>query len=116
MLDHVAAFDAIAGLFFGGVEGMIHDVSSEIIHGSFHGYALFDSIHNGKREMTENFSAHHEMIFFSINLSIAALSRVLGKTFDLHDSMKDIEHSCVSSFIPYVPDDMAAQLRTLYPE
>lgn len=116
MLEDVAAFDATAGLFFGGVEGMIHDVSSEIIHGSFHGYALFDSLHNGKREMIENLSAHHEMVFFAINLSIAALSRVLGKAFDTQDAMTDIEHSCVSSFMPYVPDDMATQLRALYPE
>ena len=116
MLEQVAAFDARAGLFFGGVEGMIHDVSSEIIHGSFHGYALFDSLHNGKREMTENLSAHHEMVFFAVNLSIAALSRVLGKTFDMQDAMSDIEQSCVSSFMPYVSEDMAAQLRALYPE
>lgn len=116
MLEQVATFDPRAGLFFGGVEGMIHDVSSEIIHGSFHGYALFDSLHNGKREMIENLSAHHEMVFFAVNLSIAALSRVLGSIFDTQESMKDIEHSCVSSFMPYVPDDMAAQLRVLYPD
>ncbi|MBM2294624.1 hypothetical protein JQX09_22120 [Sulfitobacter pseudonitzschiae] len=116
MLEQVAAFDARAGLFFGGVEGMIHDVSSEIIHGSFHGYALFNSLHNGKREMAENLSAHHEMVFFAVSLSIAALSRVLGLTFDMQVAMRDIEQSCVSSFLPYVPDDTAAQLRALYPE
>jgi len=116
MLEQVTAFDTRAGLLFGGVEGMIHDVSSEIIHGSHHGYALFSSLHNGKREMVENLSAHHEMVLFAVSLSVAGLSRVLGGTFDFGEVMGDLETSCISTLMPYVPEDMAAQLRTLYPE
>lgn len=116
MTESVTSFDARAGLLFRGVEGMIHEVSSEIIHGSFHGYTLFDSLHNGKIEMEENLSAHHEMVFFAVSLSISALSRVIGRTFDMEDTMGELEHSCISSLLPYVPDDMAAQLRALYPD
>ncbi|MCE6958102.1 hypothetical protein LAZ40_03400 [Cereibacter sphaeroides] len=116
MLEQVTSFDARAGLFFGGVEGMIHDLSSEIIHGSFYGYALFGSLHSGGREMAENLSAHHETVFFAATLSIAALSRVLGKIFDMQNSMSDIEQSCVSALLPYVPDDVAVQMRNLNTE
>ncbi|KIC12886.1 hypothetical protein RA19_00320 [Leisingera sp. ANG-M1] len=115
MLEEVTSFDARAGLFFGGVEGMIHDVSSEIIHGSFHGFALFNSLQNGKRETVENLSAHHEALFFAVSMTIAALSRVLGRSFELGDTMDDLEHTCIFSLLPYVPDDMEAQLRALYP-
>jgi predicted heme/steroid binding protein len=116
MLEKVTDFDARAGLLFAGVEGMIHDVSSEIIHGSHHGYALFNSLHNGKDEMVENLSAHHEMLLFAVSLSVAGISRVLGKTFDLEEVMGELEISCISTLMPYVPEDVAAQLRTLYPE
>ncbi|MBL3610629.1 hypothetical protein [Rhodovulum sulfidophilum] len=116
MTESVTSFDARAGLLFGGVEGMIHEVSSEIIHGSFHGYALFDSLHNGKSEMEDKLLAHHEMVLFAVSLSIAALSRVIGRSFDMEDTMGELERSCISSLLPYVPDDMAAQLRALYPD
>ncbi|MEB8387789.1 hypothetical protein OO012_11150 [Rhodobacteraceae bacterium KMM 6894] len=116
MLEHITKFDSRAGLLFGGVEGMIHDVSSEIIHGSYHGYALFTSLHNGKREQAENLSAHHEMIFFTVSLSIAALSRVFAKTFDVAGPMGDLERSCISALLTFVPEDMADSLRALYPD
>lgn len=116
MLTQLAAADATVGLYFGGVEGMIHDFSSEIIHGSFHGHVLFDSVQTGKDETIDNLSAHHEMVMFAVSLSVAATSRVIGKSFEMESVTGKLERSCITSLLPYVPDEMACQLREVYSE
>lgn len=111
MLAEVALFDSASGLFLGGVEGMIHDISSEIIHGSLYGYDLFSSLQNGRAEVIDNLNAHHEMVCFSVILCIAAMSRIIGKSFDLTRDAGELESSCISSVLTYLPDDLAAQFR-----
>jgi len=114
MLKALKEHDPKAGLLFGSVEAMIHDVSSEIIHGSFHGYALFDSLHNSQPETRENLSAHHEMVFFSITLSIAAFARILGAVFATGVDTEKIESACMRAFQPYVPEEMMEELGPLF--
>jgi hypothetical protein len=110
MMKAITLEDSTSGLYFGGIEGMIFDVSSEIIHGSYHGYALFHGLQNSHEKVVENLQAHFESVAFSIWLSSAGLARILSKKMAPTTEMKRIESLALTGLLPFLPDDVSIKL------
>ena|GEM_PF-6189418 len=110
MMNAIIAVDSTSGLYFGGIEGMIFDVSSEIIHGSYHGYALFHGLRNREENIVDNLQAHFESVAFTIWLSSSGLARMLGKKMAPTKEMQTIESLALTGLLPYLPADVASTL------
>lgn len=116
MMNEITEVDSTSGLYFGGVEGMIFDLSSEIIHGSYFGFELFNGLYNREIKTVENFQRHFESVAFSIWLSAAALTRVLSKKLAPTGEMQQIESLALHGLLPFLPDEVSSKLSSLMPE
>ena len=110
MISDIGSKSATAGLLFAGVEGMIHDISSEIIHGSYYGYEQFNGPNLDHEDEVKNLMAKYEAIFFSICLSTAAFAKVLQATLISSEFVADLEKTCMDALLPFAPKEMREEL------
>lgn len=115
MTAEISARDKTAGAFFSGVEAMIHDVSSEIIHGSFHGYEMFSVLQNRETDEVKNLMSHYEAVFISVCLSTAAFARVMEQSILPSKPVKDLEAGALDALTPFIPEEIINSLPTLFP-
>lgn len=101
MIAAISAFSPHAGIMFRGAEGMIFELSSEIIHGSYHGFELFHSLQNRKVEAEQNMMAHYEAVFFTLCFSIAAFAKVLNQHFYPSPFFQDLEKQALDALKPF---------------
>ena len=110
MIAEVTNRDGSAGLFFGGVEGMIFDLSSEIIHGSLYSYEDFNGTFVQPASVSDHLMSHFESVLFSTCLSSAAVARVLAKTLAQFPELEAVDKQAFSALKQFVPEDMQRQL------
>lgn len=110
MIAEIAKHDVSAGLFFSGVEGMIFDLSSEIIHGSLYGYEDFNGIFVQPKHAADHFMSHFESVLFSVCLSSAAIARVLTGGMAPTPEMEGVEKLAFSALRQFIPDELRQQL------
>lgn len=110
MIAEISENDAGAGLFFSGVEGMIFDLSSEIIHGSLYGYEDFNGIFARPIDAADHLMSHFESVMFSVCFSSAALARVLNGGMARTPEIARIEKQAFSALKQFIPDELQEQL------
>lgn len=110
MIEEISIVDSVAGLHFGGVEGMIFELSSEIIHGSLYGYEDFNNTSSQPGSAADHFMSHFESVHFSICLSSIAISRVLRKELAPTPQMQRVEKDAFSALKQFVPDETRKDL------
>ncbi len=101
MISTITAVDRAAGSLFKGVEGMIFDLSSEIIHGSYYGWQTFHRGILSPQDDQNNLMSHYETVFFSICLSAAAFGRSLSLRMLPLEYFKSIEAFVIGSLEKY---------------
>jgi hypothetical protein len=110
MIEAVTKTDSSAGLFFSGVEGMVYDLSSEIIHGSLYGYEDFNGILAQETHASDHLMSHFETVLFSACLSSAALARLLATSMAPIPEMEAVEKQAFWALRQFVPDEMQREL------
>ncbi|OWY15873.1 hypothetical protein B6V73_15210 [Thioclava sp. JM3] len=110
MVQCIGQHDRTAALLFGGVEAMVHDFASEVIHGSYYGAQMFDFLANGPQDKARNIESHFEAVYFSVCLSIAALARSVTRLQSAEAPMASVASSAVELLLPHVPEDLREQL------
>ena len=101
MTKLISCEDTQAGILFTGIEAMTFDVSSEIIHGSYHGFELFERIHNGIKSRRENIVEHYNTVFFTICLSISALAIIINGKLVPSKYFESLESEALKPLHPY---------------
>ncbi|MEM5502132.1 hypothetical protein WNY59_11070 [Ahrensia kielensis] len=93
-----------AGIMFSGVEGVIYDISSEIIHGSYYSFDLFNKIQNGGTDHKDNIIAHYDSVYISICCSIAGFCSVINETICPADQIKALSELALDAVKPLALD------------
>ncbi|WP_417427645.1 hypothetical protein [Kiloniella sp.] len=93
-----------AGVMFSGVEGVIYDISSEIVHGSYYSYDLFNKIQNCGMDQKDNIIAHYDSVYISICCSVAGFCRVMNETICPTDQIKALSEFALDAVKPLALD------------
>lgn len=107
----ISEVDATAGLLFGGAEALVHDVSSEIIHGSYHGHCMFNDGSADEAKRLIVLASHFETIVFTVCMNTSALARATRHLLVSPAAMEEVSDLAMQLLLAYAPEDLAAQLK-----
>lgn len=88
MINAIADIDQSAGILFSGVEAMIYDIGSEIVHGSYYAWDTFNAPAGGEAKRLQ---MHYHTAHYALFLSAAAFCRSINSSLIPSDFFEDLE-------------------------
>lgn len=101
MISAIAVKDKSASLLFAGVEAMIYDLGSEIVHGS---YYAFDAFKASPERQLETFQAHYQTAHYTVFLSTAAFCRSIRASMIPANFFEDLENFAIQILKVHAPE------------
>lgn len=94
MISAITDKDESAGILFAGVEAMIYDIASEIVHGSYYGWDAFNAPSEGQLERLQG---HYQTAHYAVFLSTAAFCRSISANLIPSDFFEDLENFAIQT-------------------
>lgn len=101
MISAIEAKDKTASLLFSGVEVMIYDLASEVVHGSYYAFETFNA--SPERQL-ETLQAHYQTAHYAIFLSTAAFCRSIRASMVPPDFFEDLEKFAIETLKVHAPE------------
>ncbi|MBU2961976.1 hypothetical protein KO516_14390 [Citreicella sp. C3M06] len=101
MISAISAKDRTSGILFAGVEAMIYDIGSEIVHGSYYAWDAFNAPSEGQLERLQG---HYQNAHYAVFLSTAAFCRSVRARMLPSDFFEDLERFAMDALKVHVRD------------
>lgn len=105
MISAIAGKDGPAGILFSGVEAMIYDIGSEIVHGSYYAWEAFNEFTEGQLERLQR---HYQTAHYAVFLSTAAFCRAIRANMLPSDFFEDLESFAIDTLEVHARDELNA--------
>lgn len=102
MIKAVSAKDQSAGVLFSGVEAMIYDLGSEIIHGSYYAWEAFNA---PTEEQLERLQTYYQTAHYALLLSTAAFCRSIRASMISSNFFEELENFAIDSLEVHVREE-----------